>query len=113
MFLKTANLSKLIIFIAIIGFLAAFAAPVSAQVTGLTDKSIPEIIAAIIDWLLSIAAGLTILFLIVGGIYYVTAAGDENQMTSAKTIITYSIMGLLFILISYSIVITVNSIITG
>ena len=113
MFLKTANLSKLIIFIAIIGFVATFAAPASAQIVGLTNKPLSEIIAGIIDWLLSIAAGLTILFLVVGGIYYVTAAGDENQMTSAKTIITYSIMGLLFILISYSIVITVNKIITG
>ena len=112
MFLKPKTLFLTIIIFAA-GLLIFSITPASAQINGLTNRPVIEIIGSVIDWLLGIAAGLTILFLVVGGIYYVTAAGDENQMTSAKTIITYSIMGLLFILISYSIVITVNSIITG
>jgi len=111
MFSKIVNLSKAIIFAAIIALFFAFSA--SAQVTGLTNKSVAQIIAGAIDWLLGIVAGLAILFIIIGGIYYTTAAGDDQRMETGKSMITYSIIGLLFILISYSIVITVNKFIAG
>lgn len=113
MFLKNTKSIKITIFLSAISLLAMFAVPASAQIIGLTNRPIIDIIRSGIDWLLSIAAGLTILFLIIGGIYYVTAAGDDNQMTTAKTIITYSIVGLFFILISYSIVLAVNKLIAG
>jgi type IV secretory pathway VirB2 component (pilin) len=110
MLLKPKTLSLPIAAVTI-GLLVAFAHPASAQIIGLTNRPLSAIIASTIDWLLSVAAGLAILFIIIGGIYYVTAAGDDNQMQEGKTIITYSIWGLLFILISYSIVLTVNKII--
>lgn len=113
MFLKTVNLFKTIIFILIIGIFFSFADPASAQIGGLTDKPLSEIITGAINWLLGVAASLTILFVIIGGIYYISAAGDDQQMETAKKIITYAIIGLVFIVISYSIVLTVNSIITG
>lgn len=97
------------VFLAALFFL--FSAPASAQITGLTNRPLSEIIFSAIDWLLSIAAGLGILFIIIGGVYYVTAAGDESQMSSAKTIITYSIIGLFIVVISYSIMKTVGCII--
>jgi len=111
MFFRNPKSTALTIFLIAASFLLIFTAPASAQIVGLTNRPISQIIASVIDWLLSIAAGLTILFIVIGGIYYVTAAGDEHRMTTAKMIITYSIMGLLFIAISYSIVVTVNSII--
>lgn len=111
MFFKTANLSKTIIFIVILGLLFSFAVPALAQVAGLTSRPLSEIIMSAIDWLLGIAAGLAILAIIIGGIYYVTAAGDEQQMSSAKTIITYAIFGIFIIVISYSIIATVNNVI--
>jgi len=85
----------------------------SAQVAGLTSDSLLVIINRAITWLLGVAAALTILFLIIGGIYYVTAAGDDQQMTTAKSMISYAVIGLVFIIISYSIVVTVNKFITG
>lgn len=111
MFLKNNNLFKAIIFIAILGISFFSAIPAFAEIEGVTQRPLVEIIGSAIDWLLGIAAGLTILFIIIGGIYYVTAAGDDQQMTTAKTMITYAIIGLLFIVISYSIVVTVNGII--
>ncbi len=113
MFLKNTKSTGAAFFLAAASLLVISAVPASAQINGLTNRPVSEIITRVIDWLLGIAAGLTILFLIIGGIYYVTAAGDDKQMTTAKTIITYAIVGLLFIVISYSIVITVNGIITG
>lgn len=80
---------------------------------GLTTASLSVIIGRMINWLLSIAAGLAILFIIIGGVYYVTAAGNDAQIETAKKMIAYSIIGLVFVIVSYSIVVTINSIITG
>lgn len=102
-----------LVFLLIMGLIAVYAYPVhvSAQIVGLTNRPLSEIIGSAIDWLLTVTAGLALLFIIIGGIYYITAAGDDKQMQEGKAIITYSVWGLVFILISYSIVLTVNSII--
>lgn len=74
-------------------------------------NDVNKLVEGISNWFLSITAGLTILFLIIGGIFYLTAAGDDKRMEEGKKIITYTIVGLVLILISYSIVTTLNSII--
>lgn len=107
MFLRIKTLSRLIIFAVFAGLLLCSADSVSAQIVGLTNRPLSEIIGDIIDWLLEITAGLAILFIIIGGILYVTAEGDEQRMTMAKNIITYAIFGLLIIIISYSIIKTI------
>ncbi len=78
-----------------------------------TLNSIQAVTAGIINWLLGLAGGLVIIFLIIGGIYYITAAGDEEQIGKAKKIVTYAIIGLIFILVSYTLVATLNKIIFG
>lgn len=78
-----------------------------------TYATVKDLVEAISNWFLSIVAGVAILFLIVGGIYYLTAYGDENRMQEGKKIITYTIYGLIIILISYSVVTTLNAIIFG
>lgn len=75
--------------------------------------SVTLLITEVINWFLKITAGVTIFFLIIGGIYYITAFGDDKRMEEGKRIITYSIYGLVIILISYSVVLTVNNIIFG
>ncbi len=110
MFLKNTELTKVSAFLTAASLLV-FPFIVSAQIVGLTDRPLTEIIADIIDWLLKITSGVAILFIIIGGIIYATAAGDDKRMETAKSIITYAVLGLLFILISYSIVVTVNGII--
>lgn len=76
-----------------------------ATVQDLTDN--------IVNWFLGVAGLLIVLFLIIGGIYYITAAGDENQMGEAKKIINYAVIGLIVMLMSYSIITTLNDIIFG
>lgn len=73
--------------------------------------SIDDVVGGVTNWVLGITAGVTVLFLIVGGIYYITAAGDEKQMGEGKKIVNYAIIGLIVILISYSVVLTLNAII--
>lgn len=74
-------------------------------------NTVNELTEGIANWFLSITAGLTIFFLIIGGIYYLTAFGDDKRMEEGKKIITYTIFGLIMILISYSVITTLNKII--
>lgn len=74
-------------------------------------NNVTELTEGVINWFLSITAGVTIFFLIIGGIYYLTAFGDDKRMQEGKKIITYAIYGLILILISYSVVTTLNKII--
>lgn len=76
-------------------------------------NSVQEVVGGITNWILGVTAGIVILFLIIGGIYYITAAGDQKQIEEAKKIITYAVIGLVVILVSYSIVTTLSKIIFG
>jgi hypothetical protein len=86
-----------------------------ADIGGIMSEfgTIPLLIDAIINWFLTLTAAVTILFLIIGGIYYITAFGDDKKMEEGKKIISYAVYGLIMILISYSLVTTVNFIICG
>ncbi len=112
--MKNKILFKLAIFYIAIGFLVSYSAPALAQVdpsTGLTMRPLKDIINSMINWLLGISTGLAVLFLVYGGVQYVTAAGDDSQTGDAKKIITYAILGLIVIGMSFVIVKAVSSVI--
>lgn len=77
---------------------------------GLPNKPISEIITSFINWLLGISLGLAILVLVYGGIVYITSAGSD-RIEDAKKTITYAVLGILVIGISYSIVATIVKIV--
>jgi hypothetical protein len=108
MFIKKTNPLKIIILTAAATLTGS---PAFAQINGLTNKPLKDIINGITVWLLGLAAALAIMFIVVGGIYYVTAGGDERQIETAKTIITYAIWGIFIIGVAYAIVVLVNSIV--
>jgi hypothetical protein len=56
------------------------------------------ILGKIISILLLAAGGVSLLFLIVGGIRYMASGGDEKAITAAKAAITYAVLGLLITL---------------
>jgi hypothetical protein len=56
--------------------------------------SINKIIRTVVN-LLSIAVGIAaVVMLIIGGLKYITSGGDSNQISSAKSTLTYAIVGL-------------------
>jgi len=63
-----------------------------------------ELIVSIINWLLAIIGSIVLLFIIIGGIMYMTAAGNEEQIKRAKRILFYTILGFAVVLISYSLI---------
>ncbi|MBU4579735.1 pilin [Patescibacteria group bacterium] len=101
-----------IMFIVFLSFLTSFSANAAIVFNSTTSyDTVNELTTGVVNWFLSITAGVTIFFLIIGGIYYLTAFGDEKRMQEGKKIITYAIYGLVLILISYSVVTTLNAII--
>ncbi len=74
-----------------------------------TDLNI--VIKNVINWSLGIAGGLAVLVLVIGGVMYVTAAGDQTRIELAKKTIKGAIIGIIVILISAVIVYAVASLI--
>jgi hypothetical protein len=72
------------------------------NITGVADIS--RLIANVVLILVSAAGALAIIFIIVGGIFYVTAAGDPARLKRAKEIIMQSVVGLLVISLAYAVV---------
>lgn len=70
----------------------------------LKAKSFQELIYGIIDFLYALAIPLAALMIIVAAFYFVTAAGKPEQITTAKNIILWTLIGFLIILCAKGIV---------
>jgi hypothetical protein len=67
------------------------------------ESQLIEIIAVIINVLLSLLGVIFLLLLIYGGVLWMTSRGNEENVTKAKKILTDSIIGLIIILAAYAI----------
>ncbi len=76
--------------------------------TSTTDFA--KIVENFLLWILSVAGVLTIFMLVLGGIMYMTAGGDEQKVATAKKVVTWTIGGLVLILVSYSIIAVLDKI---
>lgn len=89
--------------------LTTLATPVLAvetavKTTPYTDQTVETILTNIITWLLNIAGGVAVLFIIYGGILYMTANGSKDRADAAKKTLTYAVIGLVFVILSRFIV---------
>ena len=71
-----------------------------------------ELVDNVLDWVLGIAASVALLMLIAGGIMYTTAAGSEEKLKSAKKTILYAILGVVVVILSYSMIVVLHGILT-
>jgi hypothetical protein len=72
---------------------------------GLTGSlSLGELIANIIQIMLLFAAGIAIVFVIIGGYYYITASGNEEQAEKGKSTLLNAIIGIILIIMAYVII---------
>ena len=67
-------------------------------------KTFADLINAIIKFIFDIALVLAPLLIIIGGFYFVAAAGDPSKVETGKRIILYTLIGFLIILISRGLV---------
>ncbi|TXH01896.1 MAG: hypothetical protein E6P95_00990 [Candidatus Moraniibacteriota bacterium] len=81
--------------------------------TGLSDKSVGDIIGALIGWLLSIFGFIALIGFIISGLQYLTAAGDEGQAETAKRNMQYSIIGIIVALSGWIIIKAVDALLNA
>jgi len=67
-------------------------------------KTLTEIALSTLQFLLSIVGILGIIMLVIGGLAYITAGGDEDRSKTGKKIVTYAIIGIAVALASLIIV---------
>src|SRR5207253_1994684 len=72
------------------------------QIVGLND--ILVIIGNVIRILVSLAGGVAVIMIIVGGIFYVISSGDPTRIKRAKEILFQAITGLIVIALAYAVV---------
>ena len=72
--------------------------------TGLSEKSIVEILTSFISWILGIFGFIAILGFIISGVQYILATGDEGMAETAKRNMKYSIIGIIVALSGWVII---------
>ena len=81
-------------------------------IPGAQGETLQSVILNAIQWALGIAGAVAIIYIIVGGFFYITAGGDTEKIEKAKRTIRNAIIGVIFILISVVIVFTLNQFLT-
>jgi len=78
-----------------------FGKAMAQNVPGLTsvdqNLSFSDFFSRIITWCLYIGGALAVIYLIYGGVLYVTAAGDQEKATAGRTAIVNAIIGIVVI----------------
>lgn len=68
------------------------------------EHTLSGLILGIITLLLFFAGAVAILFIIIGGFWYITSAGNEEQAEKGKNALFNAIIGIVIILMSYAVV---------
>jgi hypothetical protein len=75
--------------------------------------SIEALLMWVIQTGLMLVGGVTVLFLILGGFWYLTSAGNEEQAEKGRKTVTNSIVGLVVVIMSFVIVKVVTNLLTA
>jgi len=78
-----------------------------------TEPDASNVVLTVSQWIINILGGISILVIIYGGFRYVTAAGNEKKVEKAKEIIKYAVIGLVLVLLAFTIASTVNNVLQG
>lgn len=62
------------------------------------------LIAIIVKYMLYFAGIIAVVFVIIGGYYYITARGNEEQATKGRQTLVYALIGVAIVILSYVIV---------
>lgn len=71
-----------------------------------------QLVVAVIDMILFFAAGVAVIFLVMGGYQYVAARGNEEATEKAKKTITSAVIGIVVIVMAFALVAIVNTLLT-
>lgn len=74
-------------------------------------QPIENVIDGIIKFLLPSIAAIVVLMAIYGGVLYMISGGDPEKTTKAKKTIFWAIIGIMIVVLSYAIMVTLNNIV--
>ena len=77
------------------------------------SSSITDLIATVIQTLLFVAGAIAVLFIIVGGYWYITSTGNEEQAEKGRSTLINAIIGVVMILMAYVIVTVIANLVGG
>jgi uncharacterized membrane protein len=83
------------------------------QGTGLPAGSLLGIITSGMNWLLIVVGILGVIGFVIAGIIYLTAAGDDDQISKGKKAMVYSIVGVIVALLGIVIIQAVQALLGG
>jgi len=72
-------------------------------------SSLGDVVAQILTWVFWFAGVLAVIYLVYGGILYITAGGDAEKATKGRTALINAIIGIVIIALAIMIVQWVNS----
>jgi hypothetical protein len=86
--------------------------PTKAE-TGLSDKTVVQILTKFLNWLLEIVGIIAIMGFVISGIMYLVSAGNEEMITKAKKYMMYCLIGIIVALASFVVIKTIDSILNA
>ncbi len=95
--------------------LALFAAHAQIDIKGgvppqlSKDDSVIKTVTRVGQWIVDILGVLSIASLIYAGFRYILAAGNEKEVEKAKELIKYTIIGLVVVILAFTIISTINN----
>ncbi len=69
-----------------------------------TEESLPQVIGRGINTLFGLVGAIFLIIILLGGFTWMTAAGNEEKVATAKKMINNSINGILIVFLSYALV---------
>lgn len=105
-------MKKIILMVAILLFIFIAFNGADCSITELINKKpqelnkddVERVVFGIIDYMAMGASSIAIIYIIIGGIQYMTALGNPSKVTQAKGTLTWAIIGFILIIVSYIIV---------
>ena len=85
----------------------------NANNSDLPTGTITDIVISLMNWLLALVGIIGIIGFVIAGIIYLTSAGDDNRIGTAKKAMTWSIVGVIVALIGYVIIQAVDTWLNG
>lgn len=72
--------------------------------TGVKTNDLSTVIQNILNAIIGVAGLISVVYIVVGGIQYITSSGDSNKTEKAKKTILYALIGLIVCALSFAIV---------
>jgi hypothetical protein len=81
---------------------AAITVPTISPTTGSLDPK--QIVTLAVNWVLYFAGAVAIIYLLYGGILYITAGGDAEKATKGRTALINAVIGIAIIFFALAII---------